>query len=198
LLVSQTRSAWLGALVGLALVAILRTPRLLLVLGAAVILVIVLHPSPVMTRLTIRDASSVERFYMWQAGIDMIREKPVFGQGPGIIPFAYQRFRWPEAPLTPVPHLHNNAMHLAAERGVPCVAFWLWWLIASLGTALHEARQGAWNERWVAVGTLGFLTAILVAGLFEFNFGDSEVLYVILLASVAPFVMSRAEERPVQ
>jgi O-antigen ligase len=177
-------------------VAILRAPRLLFALGAAVVLVIILRPSTVVSRFTISDASSVDRYYMWQAGIDMIRDKPVFGQGPGIIPYAYARFRWTDAPSASVPHLHNNAMHLAAERGLPCVAFWLWWLIASLGAALHQARRGAWNERWVAVGALGFLVAILFAGLFEFNFGDSEVLYVILLASVAPFVLGQPERHP--
>jgi O-antigen ligase len=193
LVVSRTRSAWLGALFGLGLVAVLRAPRLLILLGAGVALVLVLRPSLVMDRLTI-DVSSIDRYYMWQAGIDMIREKPVFGQGPGIIPLVYEHYRWPEAPSTSVPHLHNNAMQLAAERGIPCVGFWLWWLIASLGAALHEVRRGARNERWLSVGALGFLAAILVAGLFEYNFGDSEVLYVILLASVAPFVLRDGEE----
>jgi O-antigen ligase len=189
LVLSQTRSAWLGALAGLGLVAILRAPRLLWLLGAAVAVLLIVRPQPVVKRLTISDVSSVDRYYMWQAGVDMIRDKPVFGQGPGIIPFAYQRFRWADAPSASISHLHNNAVHLAAERGIPCVAFWLWWLALSLGRAYREARQGAWDARWIAVGSLGFLTAVLVAGLFEYNFGDSEVLYVILLTSVAPFVL---------
>ncbi len=192
LVVSQTRSAWLGALAGLGLVAVLRAPRLLWILAAAVVILLALRPQVVVRRLTF-DQSSVDRYYMWQAGIDMIREKPVFGQGPGIIPFAYQRYRWPEAPSATVSHLHNNAMHLAAERGLPCVAFWLWWLALSLGRAYREARRGAWDGRWLAVGALGFLAAILVAGLFEYNFGDSEVLYLILLTSVVPFALSLPE-----
>jgi O-antigen ligase len=188
LILSQTRSAWLGGLAGLGLVAILRAPRLLWLLAVAVVILLALRPQVVVRRLVL-DMSSRDRYYMWQAGVDMIREKPVFGQGPGIIPFAYQRYRWTDAPSATVPHLHNNAIHLAAERGVPCVAFWLWWLALSLGRAYREARRGAWDARWIAVGSLGFLTAVLVAGLFEYNFGDSEVLYVILLTSVAPFVL---------
>ncbi len=193
LIVSRTRSAWLGAIAGIGLVAILRAPRLLWGLAGAVALVLIVRPAPVMSRGFI-DTSAVDRYYMWQAGVDMIRDKPVFGQGPGIIPFAYERYRWNEAPNPTVPHLHNNVMHLAAERGVPSVAFWLWWLTVSLGAAYREVRRGAWDARWVAAGSMSFLLAILVAGMFEYNFGDSEVLYVILLASVVPLALSPPAE----
>src|SRR5258705_6096305 len=46
LLVSRQRNAWLGALVGLAVVAILRAPKLLWGLAAAVGIVLVLRPAP--------------------------------------------------------------------------------------------------------------------------------------------------------
>jgi hypothetical protein len=194
LIVGQTRSAWLGALAGLALVAIARAPRLLWLLAACVAAVLILRPEPVMKRLTIKDASSVDRYYMWQAGVDMVRDKPVFGQGPGIIPLAYERFRWPEAPNPTVSHLHNNALHLAAERGVPCAIFWLWWVVLPIGRGYREWRHGAWDGRWIAVGAMGFIVSILAAGMFEYNFGDSEVLYVILLICVAPFALTPREE----
>ena len=193
LVVEQTRSAWLGALVGLALVAVARAPRLLWVLAGLVALLLVARPAPVMKRLTVSDASSVDRYYMWQAGIDMIRDKPVFGQGPGMIPLAYERFRWPEATDRALSHLHNNALQFAAERGLPCAVIWLWWIALPLGRAYREWRLGAWDARSVSVGALGFLVAILVAGMFEFNFGDSEVLYVILLMCVVPFALTPPE-----
>ncbi|HEX6736938.1 MAG TPA: hypothetical protein VF310_01565, partial [Vicinamibacteria bacterium] len=52
LLVSRTRNAWLGALAGLAVVAFMRAPRLLWALPAGVVAVLLLHPAPVMDRLT--------------------------------------------------------------------------------------------------------------------------------------------------
>jgi O-antigen ligase len=197
LLVSQTRSAWLGALAGLGLVGVLRKPRALWLLGAAVALVLGLRPACVMQRLTIHDVSTIDRYYMWQAGVDMVRDRPIFGQGPGIIPFRYERYRWAEAPSDTVPHLHNNPLQLAAERGLPAAAFWLWWMTILLAKAAREARTDPWDDRWGAVGVLGFFAAILVAGMFEYNFGDSEVLYVILLLSALPFTLSvPVKERP--
>ena len=83
-LISRTRNAWLGALVGLAVLAVMRVPRRALGAGrGGRRSSSLMRPAPVMDRLTVTDASSRDRYYMWQAGIDMIREKPVFGQGPG-------------------------------------------------------------------------------------------------------------------
>jgi hypothetical protein len=43
----------------------------------------------------------------------------------------------------------------------------------------------------VAVAALGGLTAVMVAGLFEYNLGDSEVLMLALLLMSLPFARRR-------
>ena len=189
LLLSQTRNAWLGALLGLATVAVLRTPRTLWLLAAAMLAVLVVRPATVMNRLTLEDDSSRDRYYMWQAGIDMVLDKPVFGQGPGMILAAYPSYRWSEAPNPRAPHLHDNALQIAAERGLPCLVFWLWWVAAAMADAWREARRGAAS----AVAALGVLVAIMVAGLFEYNFGDSEVLMFVLLVASLPYALRRQQ-----
>ena len=153
----------------------LRAPRLLWGLAAAVAPMLVLRPAPVMERLTLTDASSSDRYFMWQAGIDMIRDNPVFGQGPGMIQAIYPDYRWPDAPNPATPHLHNNALQIAAERGLPCLAWWLWWVAAAMGDAYREWRRGG-SRSWTAGGAFAFLAAFMAAGLFEYNFGDSEIL----------------------
>ena len=202
LVLSQTRNAWLGAVAGLATVAVVRAPRTLWLLAAAVAAVLAIRPAPVMSRLTLEDDSSRDRYYMWQAGIDMIIDKPVFGQGPGMILTMYPSYRWPEAPNPLAPHLHDNALQIAAERGLPCLAFWLWWVAAAMGDAWREARRrgaaataapdASRRERaWPAVAALGVLVSVMAAGLFEYNFGDSEVLMFILLVASLPYALRR-------
>jgi O-antigen ligase len=196
LLVSRTRNAWIGALVGVGVVVLLRARKALLVLAAAALLVIVVRPASVMDRLTLTDASSVDRYYMWQAGIDMIHDKPVFGQGPGMILRQYPVYRWPEAPNAQAPHLHDNLLQLAAERGIPCALFWLWWMASALQDAWGESRRLlATPERrgdgWVAVAALAAGCAVMASGLFEYNFGDSEVLMFFLLVSALPYALRR-------
>ena len=189
LLISRTRNAWLGALVGLAIVAVMRAPRLLWALPAAVAVVLIARPAPVMERLTVTDASSRDRYFMWQAGIDMIRDKPVFGQGPRMVESVYPEYRWPGAPNAAQPHLHNNALQIAAERGLPCLAWWLWWVAAAIADAWRESRIGTAGARWGAVGALGVLAAIMAAGLFEYNFGDSEILMFTLMVTALPYAL---------
>ena len=195
LLLSRTRNAWLGTLVGLAVVALLRAPRALLLVPAAMAAVLVLRPAPVIERLTVTDASSRDRYYMWQAGIDMILDKPVFGQGPGMILIRYPGYRWAEAPNPQTPHLHDNALQIAAERGLPCLVMWLWLVAAAMADAYREARRGLFGAGWVAGGGLAVLAAVMTAGLFEYNFGDSEVLMFTLLVAAMPYALRRERER---
>jgi O-antigen ligase len=198
LVVSQTRSAWIGAAAGLtalAALALLRAPRLLwatVAVGAALLLV---SPGGIRSRLTVLDDSSRDRYYMWQAGLDMVLERPVFGQGPGMVEVVYPRFRWPEAPNPRQPHLHNNVMQVAAERGLPGLVFFLWWVGVAFLAALRQAQRAATAARgpgWAAAGALAALTAVFVAGLFEYNLGDSEVLMLVLLLTAVPFAKDEA------
>jgi O-antigen ligase len=126
LLVSQTRSAWLGTVAGLAVVLFLWAPRALVVIPAGLALVAAFGPQQVLDRLTVTDASSRDRYYMLQAGIDIVAERPVFGVGPGQVQTVYPRYRWPEAPNTQASHLHDNAVQIAAERGLIGLGFWIW------------------------------------------------------------------------
>jgi O-antigen ligase len=201
LVVSETRSAWVGAACGigaLAAVALLRAPRwawAALVVGAALVLVV---PGGLRSRLTVVDESSRDRYYMWQAGLDMVMERPVFGQGPGMIQVVYPRFRWPEAPNPRQPHLHDNVLQIAAERGLPGLVFFLWWVGVAFLAALREARRAAAEgrgTRWAAAGALAALAAVFAAGLFEYNLGDSEVLLLVLLLTAVPFA-TRGEPAP--
>lgn len=195
LVVSQTRGVWIGALFGVAVVAVLRAPRLLALVGSAVVVVLIARPPALTGRLTLSDASSLDRYYMWQAGIDMVLDKPVFGQGPGMILATYPRYRWPEAPNPLAPHLHNNALQVAAERGVPGLVFFLWWAGAVLLAAWREARllrRGRGAASAAAAGVLGVAAAVSVAGLVEYNLGDSEVLILVLLLTAVPFALARS------
>lgn len=194
LVVSQTRSAWIGALAGLSVLCLLRAPRLLWLVAAGTAAILLVRPAGLTERLTLGDASTSDRFYMWQAGIDMVLDRPVFGQGPGMVLAVYPRYRWPEATHPLQPHLHDNLLQVAAERGVPGLAFFVWWAVAVFAAAIPEARRAAAGppgEGWAAAGALAALAAVFVAGLFEYNLGDSEVLLLVLLLTAVPFAFRR-------
>jgi len=182
LLLSRTRSAWIGVVCGLGVLAAIRRPRLLLFFPGVLGIILLVSPSALVDRLTISDASSRDRYYMWQAGLDMIMDKPVFGQGTGMILAVYPKYRWQGAPNPNAPHLHNNFIQVAAERGLPCLVF-LCWILYLLG-------REAWRVRGVSrYGplVLAVLAATLSSGMFEYTLGDSEILMLVLLLSALPF-----------
>jgi putative inorganic carbon (HCO3(-)) transporter len=128
----------------------------------------------------------------------MIVDRPVFGMGPGMILSSYPRYRWPEAPNPNAPHLHNNLLQLAAERGLPGLAFFLWWALAAFLTALRglAGARGDPSTGPAAIAAIAVLAAIFGAGLFEYNLGDSEVLMLVLLLMAVPFALARARALP--
>jgi O-antigen ligase len=191
LLLSRTRSAWLGVIAGLVVLAWMKKPRLLLFLPAALAVVLLLSPRTILDRLTVTDASSWDRYYMWQAGLDMIMDKPIFGQGTGMILDVYPKFRWQGAPNPNAPHLHNNFIQVAAERGLPCLVF--------LGWILFLLAREAWRVRVASpLGALALaaLATTLVSGMFEYTLGDSEIFMLILLLSALPFSIRFDEKDP--
>lgn len=191
LLLSRTRSAWIGVVAGLAVLAWMKKPRLLLFLPAALAVVLLLSPRTVLDRMTVTDPSSWDRYYMWQAGLDMIMDKPIFGQGTGMILEVYPKFRWQGAPNPNAPHLHNNFIQIAAERGLPCLAF-IGWILFLLG---REAWRVRVSSRF-GVLVIAVLATTLTSGMFEYTLGDSEILMLILLLSALPFSIRSYQREP--
>jgi len=87
------------------------------------------------------------------------------------------------------PHLHNVPLQIAAERGLPALAVWCWFVgAAALGLWRKFRRDRA---RYLSAAGLGALAAMLAAGFFEYNFGDSEFLLTLLILLTLPWAAAR-------
>jgi len=181
LLLTFTRSVWIGWLAAVIVLVTLRRPRLLLWLAPAVIVFVILMPMNLFGRLVstfdTRQSSNLDRIRMVEAGVEMIRDHPLLGVGPANIKEVYPLYRRPDAPRFRIPHLHNNVVQIWAERGILALAAYFLFL----ALFLRECAR-AWNgpERRFAEIGVGVTVALTVAGLFEFNFGDTEVLFLML------------------
>jgi O-antigen ligase len=91
------------------------------------------------------------------------------------------------------PHLHNVPVHIAAERGLPALAAWLWFIVG-LVVALWK-RQRDPSQRFLAAVGLSAVVSMLTAGMFEYNFGDSEFLMLFLILVTLPFAACRTLTR---
>jgi len=90
------------------------------------------------------------------------------------------------------PHLHNDFLQVAAERGLPALAVWLWFITAVVRDNWQRFRASPRFERYLSAGGLAATAALLTAGLFEYNFGDSEVLMLFLILITVPAAAQRA------
>ena len=52
------------------------------------------------------------------------------------------------------------------------------------------------EERALVAGSLAAVTGFLVMGLFEYNFGDAEVIDLLLVVMALPFVVARDAASP--
>ncbi len=181
LLLTFTRSVWLGWLVAMLVVLVASRIRLLFYAVPAILLFVTLLPLPLFSRVIstfdLQQSSNLDRIRMIEAGTEMIRDFPLLGVGPGNVKDVYALYRRHDAPRPRPPHLHNNLVQIWAERGVLGLGGYL----LLLGLFLRECVRGWRTERrmWSEVG-IAIAVSLTVAGLFEFNFGDTEVFYVML------------------
>ena len=191
-LLTFTRNAYVGLVAALVLYAAVRRPVLLLPIAAALVAVYLIAPPGIRDRIRstadLSDPTNRDRIAMARAGWRMVRENPVFGLGNDMVQPYYPLYREPGAPRWNVPHLHDNVIQLAAANGpfaalayVAIVALFLARAIALVRRRDAPASASLW------AGALLAGAAISVAGLFEYNFGDTEVEMATLIVLALPF-----------
>lgn len=203
LVASFTRGAWLGFGAGvLSLLPGNRRGRVALVAGLGLLVLAFLAGPPAVRERFLsmsdpQEATVKERRYMWRSGIEMWREHPWLGLGPGGVKREYPRFALPEAVKKHTGHVHNTPLQILIERGVIGLAAWLWIWAAFYAEAVRVVRRlppDAVTARAAALGSVAAITGFLVGGLSEYNFGDAEVVMVAWVLAALPWIVARAPD----
>jgi O-antigen ligase len=209
LYLSETRSALLGAVAGIILVLVLlKRRKAILALLALLPLLYLTSPQSFQQRLRggldPRDANTKNRIELIGTATRLIQAHPWLGVGQRVSREALRYRGTNEFPDYLYLHMHNNFLQIAAERGIPGLILWLWFMfqlgwqafrVTRAGTlAAGTPRSGA--VRFAAVAALGGWVALLSAGMFEYNFGDSEVLTLFLFMMSAPHAAQAGDAEP--
>lgn len=201
---TMSRNVWVGTAVAVGVLLALRRRVLLVALPLALVLASVIAPANLRQRALSafdpNDPSNRDRIAMLKAGVGMVMDHPVFGVGLNMVPQVYLRYRTADAvdsaeatgPETRS-HLHNVPMQIAAERGLPALAAWLWFVLAAGRDLLARIRRGP--ARPAAAAGLAAVVAMVTAGLFEHNFGDSEFLILFLALISLPYAAAAPGDR---
>ena len=196
LALTLSRNAWIGGCVAVGLLLVLKDFRLSALLPVILAALFIIAPGDIVTRLqstfNAQDPANQDRFAMLEVGARIVRDHPLTGIGPNMVPRVYEQYRPEYAVNASNPHLHNVPMQIAAERGIPALAAWLWFVIALMVTLFRRFKQG--RDRVLAATGLASVLAMLAAGLFEYNFGDSEFLMMFLVLVTLPFAAARQDD----
>jgi O-antigen ligase len=190
---TSTRSAAVGVCGAVALLFALKDFRLFAIVPVIAAVFFALAPRLVTQRFIsmfdARDPTRMDRVAMVREGGRMIAAAPLTGVGPNMVERRYAEFRGPDAVNKINPHLHNNPVQIAAERGLPALAIWAWFLVALARDLWRRFSSG--SQRFLAAAGLATVAGLLTAGLFEYNFGDSEVLMLFLILVTLPAAADR-------
>lgn len=185
LLFAFERSAWFGFGLGALLVAGFVSRKLLLrvfALGLIVCVVGWFALPAVQARMGSilrgeQEESSRQRMEVWVSAVNQFKsstKSEVIGVGPRH--FAPVPIEGPNKQV--LDHAHSNYLQSLATTGLIGFIVYLWLCLASLKLAwqnVNKARAEDVLDKGIGLGVLGGTLSLMLAGIFEYNFGTGNV-----------------------
>jgi O-antigen ligase len=197
MMLTLIRQAWLGLFIAAVFLLFIRKKVLVLAPLVLVGLILWMGPSALTERIKSivdpQQASNSERIMLLKAGWDVFKDYPLTGCGFKCLLVVADQY--PEHPiLQTYKHLHNNVVQIAVNTGAIGLCAWLSIWVVYFVQLIRRSRQipPDANERWVIFGSATAVIAFLVAGMFENNFFDSEIIILMYFIMALPFVDSNS------
>ncbi|MBN1542363.1 O-antigen ligase family protein [candidate division KSB1 bacterium] len=196
LILTSTRGSWLGFIVGAVVVIYSTNRKLLLVLPVLAALLILLQPESLAHRTRhMFDPTwrtNAKRISWWKTGWEIYKDHPIVGIGDVSTQRMYEYYTGPDIQES-VGHFHNNYVHIAVTLGtVGLVAFlnligFLYYRL--LGAYRRLATKTGILSGWPLAG-MAVCFAFAVNGLFEWNFGDQEIVTALYFVCALALALS--------
>lgn len=201
LLLTFTRNAWLGTMVGVFGWLIILRRKWIIPMAAFVLVFFTLLPGSFHRRIldgfNPSDTTTRTRLELLATGGRIVADYPFTGVGPRMVPRVADQYRsHQEFPDWLYQHLHNTPLQIAAEMGVFVLVAWLsiWVFLIrdfwSMARRDKEHRSSDLMSRFLCYNGICIVIAFLGAGLLEYNFGDSELVTLLIFFVTAPYVHS--------
>ena len=177
------RSSWIGTAIGLlamTLIALYRFQtrsdykRGVFAAGFALLCIIAGTASrPVVDRFLQaferNGASAIARYQYFLSSVEMMRDRPVLGFGPGTFQYAWRRYRFPtpQSVSRDAVYAHNEYAQYGAEMGILAPVLVMWLIVAHVRRGLGSASQS--EVDWVAAALTAAPAGLAVANVAYFH-----------------------------
>lgn len=178
---SLTRNSWVGLFVILFFLLLFFNKKFLILFFLIPLILFLILPDTVGKRVfsifDLKDRTNLDRIMMWKASFNIFLQKPITGFGLGIPQKDYIFFKEEGAIRERIPHFHSNIFQILAERGIFALLSYLGFIISGLISSYKR------RKKWQGLASFLSILGISIAGLFEFYFGDTEILWMTLFIS---------------
>jgi hypothetical protein len=180
LVLTASRAVIASYLLALVLTSLLIASRrvalvtLIVAIGMGGLAASILLSTRTSSALSFGDDSSSRRIGYMKAGLRLIPQHPLLGVGLDAHKQHWREWGFPGEYIT---HTHSTPIQIAMERGLPALACYVWLMIV-LGQWLWREFKRAQNP--LAFGALSALLGFSLSSLVNYNFGDSEVVMLLL------------------
>jgi O-antigen ligase len=108
-----------------------------------------------------KGATSVSaRFIYWSAAVQITRENPVLGTGPGTFSAAYRKIKPPDAEMARL--AHNDYLEQASDSGIVGALAFAGFVFGSLALLYRKAASAGWGFLLLWIGLLGWAAQALI------------------------------------
>ncbi|MFQ5905396.1 MAG: O-antigen ligase family protein [bacterium] len=188
LLLSHTRSSWIGAFCAIVLIGMLRSKWLVLGLfllaGGAYFMLPGSLGSRAKSIFNPYEPSNYMRIVLFRSSPRVIRDHPITGVGLVDLLPIYDKYVYPQVPENlrheRLGHFHNNLVQVTVQTGIFGLTIFVF-LMFNIVRSEWDGYRAAGDRflKCISLGNLAAFTGFFINGMFEYNFGDSEVIMLI-------------------
>jgi O-antigen ligase len=190
---TQSRNVYLAIFVSLFIFGLFFNRKFLAALIILTAIFILAAPSTMTKRLTsafdTEHESNKSRLIMWDVGIKVFKDHPLLGTGENEITRIYKSYKTPEY-HGEGSHFHSNYIMILVTMGITGFLIYLAFWFSLFGYLICDFRNYPNNnDRNLILGIILSAISLHVSGIFEWNFGDWEVMTVMYYLISIMFIL---------
>jgi len=199
---TQSRNVFLAVIICFVLFGIIINRKFLIYLSVFIVAVLIIIPSGFRQRITSiadpKHPSNESRLIMWNVGWQMFKDHPITGVGDNEITEVYKKYKQPEF-HGEGSHLHSNFFMVLATKGIFGIIFYIALFFALFLKHFKYFKQAVnKEEKYLIFGCILSMISFHISGIFEWNYGDWEVLTLFLFIVSVPFLLIKFNNREIQ